>query len=48
MRFVTKFSEVADVFNLDTADARMYHEPTIYDNSVFFPMNWTFHLSCDR
>ena len=28
---------------------RMYHEPGVLDgNSIFFPMNWTFHLSCDR
>ena len=46
--FYCNISEVADVVNLETADARMYHEPIIYDNSVFFPMNWTFHLSCDR
>ena len=42
------FSDVGEIFNLETPDARMYHEPVVYDNSVFFPMNWTFHLSCDR
>jgi len=40
--------EVGEIVNLETPDARMYHEPVVYDNSVFFPMNWTFHLSCDR
>ena len=33
---------------LDTKEARDYHEPDVVDNNIFFPMNWTFHLSCDR
>jgi hypothetical protein len=27
---------------------RKYHEPRIIDSSIFFPMNWTFQLNCDR
>ena len=23
-------------------------KPDVVDNNIFFPMNWTFHLSCDR
>ena len=37
-----------DVVTLDTKEARDYHEPDVVDNNIFFPMNWTFHLSCDR
>jgi len=41
-------SEIVDVVNLDSPDARTYHEPDVVDNNIFFPMNWTFHLSCER
>ncbi len=41
-------SEIVDVVSLDSEEARMYHEPDVIDNNIFFPMNWTFHLSCDR
>ena len=41
-------SEIVDVVSLDTDEARLYHEPEVVDNNIFFPMNWTFHLSCDR
>ena len=41
-------SEIVDVVTLDSDEARMYHEPDVVDNNIFFPMNWTFHLSCDR
>ena len=41
-------SEIVDVVSLDSAEARLYHEPEVVDNNIFFPMNWTFHLSCDR
>jgi hypothetical protein len=41
-------SEIVDVVNLDSPEARTYHEPDVVDNNIFFPMNWTFHLSCDR
>ena len=41
-------SEIVDVINLDSPEARTYHEPEVVDNNIFFPMNWTFHLSCDR
>lgn len=41
-------SEIVDIVTLDTPEARMYHEPELIDNNIFFPMNWTFHLSCDR
>jgi hypothetical protein len=41
-------SEIVDVINLDSPEARIYHEPDVVDNNIFFPMNWTFHLSCDR
>ena len=41
-------SEIVDVVNLDSPEARIYHEPDVVDNNIFFPMNWTFHLSCDR
>ena len=37
-----------DVVTLNTDEARHYHEPNVVDNNIFFPMNWTFHLSCDR
>lgn len=40
-------SEIVDVVNLDSDEARIYHEPDVVDNNIFFPMNWTFHLSCD-
>uniref|UniRef100_A0A0K2UEI0 Putative LOC101737216 [Bombyx mori] n=1 Tax=Lepeophtheirus salmonis TaxID=72036 RepID=A0A0K2UEI0_LEPSM len=42
-------SEIVDIVNLENSpEARIYHEPEIIDNNIFFPMNWTFHLSCDR
>ena len=41
-------AEIVDVVTLDTQEAREYHEPDVVDNNIFFPMNWTFHLSCDR
>ena len=41
-------SEIVDVVSLETEEARLYHEPEVVDNNIFFPMNWTFHLSCDR
>ena len=41
-------AEIVDVVTLDTPEAREYHEPDVVDNNIFFPMNWTFHLSCDR
>ena len=41
-------SEIVDVVTLDSEEARTYHEPDVVDNNIFFPMNWTFHLSCDR
>lgn len=41
-------AEIVDVVTLDTKEARHYHEPDVVDNNIFFPMNWTFHLSCDR
>ena len=41
-------AEIVDVITLNTKEAREYHEPDVVDNNIFFPMNWTFHLSCDR
>ena len=41
-------TEIVDVVNLQTKDARKYHEPRVLDTSIFFPMNWTFQLTCDR
>ncbi|XP_059093691.1 uncharacterized protein LOC131888779 [Tigriopus californicus] len=41
-------SEIVDVVTLDSPEARLYHEPNVIDDNIFFPMNWTFHLSCDR
>jgi len=41
-------TEIVDVVNLQSEDARKYHEPRVLDNSIFFPMNWTFQLTCDR
>ena len=41
-------TEIVDVVNLQAEDARKYHEPRVLDNSIFFPMNWTFQLTCDR
>jgi hypothetical protein len=41
-------SEIVDIVSLDSDEARLYHEPHVVDNNIFFPMNWTFHLSCDR
>ena len=41
-------SEIVDIVTLDSDEARIYHMPSVVDNYVFFPMNWTFHLSCDR
>eukprot|EP00096_Caligus_rogercresseyi_P011757 TRINITY_DN4734_c0_g1_i1.p1 TRINITY_DN4734_c0_g1~~TRINITY_DN4734_c0_g1_i1.p1 ORF type:complete len:792 (-),score=179.13 TRINITY_DN4734_c0_g1_i1:362-2737(-) len=43
-------SEIVDIVKLEDSppEARIYHEPEIIDNNIFFPMNWTFHLSCDR
>ena len=40
-------AEIIDV-SLDTPEARAYHSPHVIDNNIFFPMNWTFYLSCDR
>ena len=40
-------AEIMDV-SLDTPEARAYHEPDVIDNNIFFPMNWTFYLSCGR
>ena len=40
-------AEIIDV-SLDTPEARAYHNPHVIDNNIFFPMNWTFYLSCDR
>ena len=33
---------------MDTPEAKAYHEPDVIDDNIFFPMNWTFYLSCDR
>ena len=41
-------TEIVDVVNLQSEDARKYHEPRVLDTSIFFPMNWTFQLTCDR
>merc|ERR1719367_751027 len=41
-------TEIVDVVNLEALDARLYHEPRVMDSSIFFPMNWTFQLNCDR
>ena len=41
-------SEIVRVVTLDSDESRLYHEPDVVDNNIFFPMNWTFHLSCDR
>ena len=41
-------SEIVDVVQLDTPEAKAYHEPDVIDDNIFFPMNWTFYLSCDR
>ena len=41
-------TEIVDVVNLQTEEARRYHEPRVLDTSIFFPMNWTFQLTCDR
>ena len=41
-------TEIVDVVNLQSEDARKYHEPRVLDSSIFFPMNWTFQLTCDR
>ena len=42
-------AEIVDVVNLQSSeDARRYHEPRVLDTSIFFPMNWTFQLTCDR
>ena len=41
-------SEIVDIVTLDSEEARLYHEPDVVDDNIFFPMNWTFHLSCDR
>ena len=41
-------AEIVDVVTLDSQEARDYHEPDVVDNNIFFPMNWTFHLSCHR
>ena len=40
-------AEIIDV-SLDTPEARAYHSPHVIDNNIFFPMNWTFQLTCDR
>lgn len=37
-------SEIVDIVTLDSEEARLYHEPEVLDSSIFFPMNWTFHL----
>lgn len=41
-------TEIVDVVNLQSENARRYHEPQVLDTSIFFPMNWTFQLTCDR
>ena len=41
-------TEIVDVVNLQTEEARRYHEPRVLDTSIFFPMNWTLQLTCDR
>ncbi|XP_023326717.1 uncharacterized protein LOC111700130 [Eurytemora carolleeae] len=41
-------TEIVDVVNLDKIEERKYHEPRMIDSSIFFPMNWTFQLNCDR
>ena len=41
-------SEIVDVVQLDTPEAKAYHEPDVIDDNIFFPMNWTFQLTCDR
>ena len=41
-------TEIVDVVNLQAEEARKYHEPRVLDTSIFFPMNWTFQLTCDR
>lgn len=41
-------TEIVDVVNLEKIQEREYHEPRMIDSNIFFPMNWTFHLNCDR
>lgn len=41
-------TEIVDIVNLEKLKQREHHEPKMIDTSIFFPMNWTFQLNCDR